>query len=427
MIDLKGVTNLPSSSGIYQFLAKRKPIYIGKSVNIKARVLSHIKAAEISKKENLIIEHADEVIFIETISDFDAIVLEAHLIKKYKPHYNIALKDDKHFLYIKITIKEKYPKIFLVRAENDGISLYFGPFNSTQMTESLLYHIRRIIPFCTQKMVREKSCFYSKIGICNPCPSFIESCHDKEKTKLQREYKNNIKMIISMLKGYGTRIIDELNVTLKYQTKCQDFEGAIETRDKLLGINTILYSRSFSTFDTQDFSRQSDIERELRVFLRNSFDKDIVENTYRIECFDMSTLFGHDSTGSMVVFENGTLKTDEYRRFKIKSGARSDFDRMKEVLMRRFAKDEWRMPDILIVDGGKPQVRIASQVMSDLQLDIPIIGLAKNPDRIVFNENNIRPVEKTSTLFKTFQLLRDESHRFAKKYHLLLRHSKLML
>src|SRR3989338_7731811 len=141
----------------------------------------------------------------------------------------------------------------------------------------------------------------------------------------------------------------------------------------------------------------------------------------------MSTLFGHDSTGSMVVFENGTLKTDEYRRFKIKSGARSDFDRMKEVLMRRFAKDEWRMPDILIVDGGKPQVRIASQVMSDLQLDIPIIGLAKNPDRIVFNENNIRPVEKTSTLFKTFQLLRDESHRFAKKYHLLLRHSKLML
>src|SRR3989344_2666899 len=413
MIDSKGVTNLPSSSGIYQFLVKGKPIYIGKSVNIKARVLSHIKAAEFSKKEKLIIEHADEVIFKETISDFDAIILEAHFIKKYKPHYNIALKDDKHFLYIKITIKEKYPKLFLVRAENDGISLYFGPFNSTQMTESLLYHIRRIIPFCTQKMVREKSCFYSKIGICNPCPSFIESCQDSEKTKLQKEYKNNIKMIISMLKGYGTRIIDELNVTLKYQTKCKDFEGAIETRDKLLGINTILYSRNFSTFDTQDFSKQSNIEQELRVFLKNSFDKDIVENTYRIECFDMSTLFGHDSTGSMVDFENGTLKTDEYRRFKIKSGAKSDFDRMKEVLMRRFAKDEWRMPDILIVDGGKPQVRIASQVMSDLQLDIPIIGLAKNPDRIVFNENNIRPVEKTSTLFKTFQLLRDESHRFA--------------
>ena len=362
MISKDAVSSLPSVSGVYQFTQHDRPVYIGKSVNIKARVSSHIQAAKLSKKELLIVSNSNALVFQETISDFDAIVLEAKLIKEFRPIYNIALKDDKHFLYIKITVKDNFPKVFSVRAENDRKSLYFGPFASTETTEKLLYHLRTIIPFCTQKKIGKHACFYSKIGLCDPCPSYINNQTGDVKKKLQIEYQSHIKTLIVMLKGEGIKIIAELESELAKQITKGDYEKAIETRDKILSINRILYSRSFTTFDMVDYTKQSNIDSQLRDFLYSCFKKQINDN-YRIECYDMSTLFGDSPTGSLVVLENGALSSSQYKRFKIKNGAKSDFEAICEVLMRRFKRDDWKLPDLIIIDGGKPQVRVVSQVL----------------------------------------------------------------
>jgi excinuclease ABC subunit C len=167
-------------------------------------------------------------------------------------------------------------------------------------------------------------------------------------------------------------------------------------------------------------------------FLQNNFDFEISDNSrlYRIECYDISNLFGKQATGSMVVFEGGISAKDQYRRFKIKTVKKiSDFDMIEEVFRRRFLKKDWRLPDLIVVDGGTPQLRKVSLVLKEYGLQIPHIGIAKNPDRIIFPNNIRRPIklQTPKPIFNLICEIRDEAHRFAKKYHLFLRSQKIMV
>jgi excinuclease ABC subunit C len=153
MITKEIALSMPLEPGIYIFKKNNKPIYIGKSISIRTRILSHLAQAALSEKERAIIEQSDSLDYQTTLSNFDAILLEAELIKKFRPKYNVSWKDDKNYLYIKITTQETYPKIYPVRKEDDGKSKYFGPFGSSKMTYTLIYELRRIAPFCTQKKV----------------------------------------------------------------------------------------------------------------------------------------------------------------------------------------------------------------------------------------------------------------------------------
>ena len=186
MITKKHIKKLPSIIGIYLFKKNKIVNYIGKSVNIKARISSHLENAKLDNKERLIIDSSNKIEVIPTESEFKTLILEAKLIRKFQPKYNSIWKDDKSPLYIKITIKEEYPKIFLIRKpsfakaskgkELNKNSLYFGPFSSTRTAETIISDIRKITPFCTQKKITKKACFYSKIGLCNPCPNEIGCC-----------------------------------------------------------------------------------------------------------------------------------------------------------------------------------------------------------------------------------------------------------
>lgn len=426
MITKESVQNLPTNAGIYIFRKEGIPIYIGKSINIKGRVLSHIMAAELSKKEELIVTEADTIEGHSTVSEFDALILEAKLIKKHRPKYNVIWKDGKHFLYIKITRHETYPKVSLARAEDDGKSLYYGPFGSTKVAESLLRQIRKIVPFCLRQKVLKRACFYSKIGLCNPCPSSIEMQPEEEKKKLQKKYQRQIRAVIKILSGDSARLSEQLEKDLKQAVERQDFEEAIVIRKKLLRLTQLLSSRSFETPMDATISDIDTIPRELNDFLESNFTAGISEGSYRIECYDISNLQGTNATGSMVVYEDGGFARSQYRRFRIKTvQGISDFDMHKEVLSRRLKKREkaWRRPDLIIIDGGKPQVQAAMRVLEELEEKIPLIGLAKKPDRLTFPPSLHSPtyVKPSTALFKVFQALRDESHRFAKKYHLLLR------
>ncbi len=430
MITTSDISHIPSTTGVYFFYADKTPIYIGKAVNLKARLNSHIQNAKLDAKEHAIIEHADSVDFVQTLSDFDAIILEANLVRKHMPKYNIELKDDKSYLYIKISIKDTYPKLSLVRREDDGKSLYFGPFQSTRLTRSLLSHIRRIVPFCTQRKIGKAPCFYSKIGLCNPCPSIIERTGDELiRAELKSTYRRNIKMIIKILEGKSNILLTDLERELASATENEKYEEALQYRDKLLLLENLIYTRSFSRWDDVRITNNEELIDSIKVFMDRNFAISQVDLTFRIECYDISNLFGKDATASMVVFENGGVEKKEYRRFKIKTvKGISDFAMLQEVLTRRFKRAGWRKPNLLVIDGGPPQLRATKKVLEELKLSIPMISIAKHPDRLYKAADKIVPavVDRNSLFFKVIQEIRDESHRFAKKYHLLLRNKKML-
>ncbi len=425
----KLIEELPSQIGVYIFWLAKEPIYIGKSVNIKARVKSHVQHARYSKKEAAIVHQATNITYLTTLSNFDALILEARLIQKNKPRYNVLWKDDKHYLYIKIS-KDNSPYSWIrpVRKENDGNSIYFGPFKSTFMTEKLLYELRKIVPFCTAGSVQKRGCFYSRIGLCNPCPSYIESLHDVQlKENLRKQYRSNIRKIMSILSGKSNVFTRSLEQELKKYADNLEFEKAIVVRNKLLQFSVLLDKRSFSEETLGVNIDIDELKNELQKFITNGFNRTI-SATYRIECYDISNLFGEQPTASMIVFKDGQFSKKDFRKFGVHYEGISDIRMMREALERRLEHDEWPYPDLILLDGGRPQLSTIFTLFKERGIDIPLISIAKRPDRIITPQSNFRPVNLTEyrLLFKLFQSMRDESHRFAKKYHVHLRNRNLL-
>lgn len=443
------ILKLPTTTGIYQYICNGEIIYIGKSVSLKARLISHAENAKIDAKEAGIVNNADTIKCIVTDSEFKALLLESQLISRIKPRYNVRWKDDKSYLYIKVTIKDTYPKFYLTRKEDDKKSLYFGPFPSVRTATNVLREIRKVFPFCTQKNITKQPCFYSKIGQCNPCPNVIESLQAKqdklrhaeldsashtieirkpirdntnEIKKLQKEYKYNIKHVIKVLEGQTDLVLKELYKLLKLQTDNLEFEEAIQTRNRILRLEGLIHGKRLEPEIIADYNKSNESIQKLRDLLQRYYPD--LQNLHRIECFDISNTSMKQGTASMVVFTDGLIDKKEYRRFKIKDESlASDFEMMNEVLQRRFKRHQWKNPNLLVVDGGKPQVRIAQQVLADLQIDVPLIGIAKRPDRLVIGDKHLQMVRPALNHpgFNLIRALRDESHRFAKKYHVYLR------
>lgn len=444
------ILRVPSTTGIYVYKSSDEIIYIGKAVNLKARLLSHEQNAKQDAKESLIIEKADTIELIYTDSEFKALVLEASMISNYKPKYNIRWRDDKSYLYVKITTKDEYPKVLVSRKEDDGVSRYFGPFDSMKSVESLLKHIRQIVPYCAQANMHKQACFYHKIGLCDPCPNKIQSLPDEELTREKRMYRNHIRTIVRILEGKTELVFNVFQRELRSLTKGRLYEKAIKLRDGMRHLELLI--RRGNLFDTQvsgsNRSEQSVVS--LMTLLKPHFPE--LTSLHRMECYDNSTLSFEHSTASMVVFTDGKVDKQQYRRFAIKADLDNDFDMLKEVIVRRSHHAAWGKPDLIIIDGGKPQLdAIRKLPITNFQLSIeadkddslstsnhtkvtlnkqtldlrtvPLIGIAKNPDRLVIGIEGyptIRPV-RHDLGFRLVQYMRDEAHRFAKKYHTYLR------
>jgi len=207
---------LPKNPGVYIFWHKSKVIYIGKAINLKNRLTSYLQI-NLNLKTRRMINFSETVSFIKVENELEALLLEAYLIKKNQPKYNIIAKDDKNPLYIKIT-KEKYPRIITARKidenKKDYIS-FFGPFPSSSIVKSVLRSLRKTFPYSDHKIAK-KACIYNQIGLCNPCPSVIESLGIlKEKEKLRKLYLSNIKVIDSILKGNYRKIQRDLYKKMK--------------------------------------------------------------------------------------------------------------------------------------------------------------------------------------------------------------------
>jgi len=418
MINKNQIDNLPNTIGLYLFKNNETINYIGKSVNIKARVLSHLENAKLDKKESLIIENSNKIETIIADSEFKALILEAKLIRELQPKYNSIWKDDKSPLYIKITHNDEFPKILITRRESNKQNLYFGPFSSVRMVEKIINDIRHIIPFCTQKKISKSACFYSKIGLCNPCPNKIKNISEK------KQYKKNIRQIISILNGNVKKIVKDLNRQLNILKKNDQFEQAIIIRNKIFRFDRLLNLKDDLGFFLNKNEKNLD---EMLAILKKYFSQ--LKKLDRIETYDISNLGLKQVVGSMVVMKNNQIDKKEYRKFKIKQiGLNSDLDRLKEVVSRRFQQN-WSIPDLIIVDGGRPQIKAILKTLYFNKRDIPLIGIAKNPDRIIVGVEGFPNLflRNDSNVLNIVRLLRDESHRFARKYHLFLRSKDFLI
>lgn len=447
--------DVPGTCGVYQYWQKDELLYVGKAINLKARLSSHAQNAKIDAKEAAIVA-GDTIKYTLCDTEFKALMLEAELIRTLKPPHNRAWKDDKTYLYIVIDLKDPFPRPYYGRAHdlkenprfvtNDPKFKVFGPFPNSYIAEEVLRAIRRLVPFCMSKgklgpTTRSHACFYSRIGLCDPCPSNIYK--ERFFVKRKQQYRTQIRQVVKILEGKISPVIKDLTIKMKLFSVTEDFENALLIRKNIERFEKFTKTHNFSDrqFSYNDSSKKLAALQSIFTDLRlNGF-----TDLHRIECYDASNSAMHDSVVSMTVMTDGLLDNGQYRRFKIKNPrAISDFDRLDEAISRRLKNTTWDRPDLIMIDGGIPQLRRLQRIF-DKQSEPPLyIGLAKHPDRLVLPAPTVpnlasESVRNFSDPFITIkpdsdnpglhllQQLRDEAHRFANAYRKILERKRTKL
>jgi len=405
------IKNLPDLTGVYLFKdAKGKIIYIGKAKSLRKRVASYFGRPQTDKNQAMVAKISD-LEHIITYTEMQAQILEAALIKEKQPHYNIDLKDDKSFPLIRIS-SEEFPTVSIARRakpERGDFSLYFGPYPNTQMLRQAIKMIRRIFGFRSCKKLPREACLYYRLKLCPaPCIGRVN----------RKEYSAIIKNIIMFLGSRYEELINDLSHRMKELSAEKNFEQAAKIRDQINALSAIRQNRSFAAgFDELD---------GLKDLLRL---KHLPE---RIEAFDISNISGAFATGSMVSFYKGEPDKNNYRRFRIKTavGQPDDFKMMAEVVQRRYKRlkeEKLDQPDLVLIDGGKAHLSVAAAEIKKLNLSIPIASIAKDKENIYLLERKFPLHLKSDTpALNLIRRIRDEAHRFAVKYHHLLRRKKII-
>ncbi|OGY23486.1 MAG: hypothetical protein A2172_04710 [Candidatus Woykebacteria bacterium RBG_13_40_15] len=402
---------LPQKTGVYIFRdGSGKPIYIGKAINIKKRVKNHFDLKDANYRQGALIEKTKKIEDILVDSEIEALLLEANLIKKYKPAFNSQLKDDKDYLYIKIT-NDQFPQVLTARKKDLGnAKIYFGPFPSVNKVRETLKALRKIFPFSIHcKPGMKRACLGYHLGLCpGVCVGKIS----------EKEYKKTIASLKLFLQGRKKEVLSKLNRELGIYSKRLEYEKASEIKNKIEAVSYITRpTRNPSEYLEEEIGDIHD--RELLDLAKNI---GMASKPVRIESYDVSNLFGKQATGSMIVFTNGEPDKNEYRRFRIKTiRGISDIAMLDEVLERRF-KNKWPTPDLIVVDGGKTQLNTTLKVVKKIGFSGKVISLAKKFEQIylpIISKPLILP--RNSDALKLIQRLRDEAHRFAISYHRKLR------
>jgi excinuclease ABC subunit C len=420
----KKAKKMPASPGVYFFLDKRKKaLYIGKAASLRDRVRSYFAKDIAAVRSPLIakvVAEAKSIDWRATDSVLEALILEANLIKHYKPKGNTDNKDDKSWNYVVVT-KEEYPRVLLVRgkdlakhhnpegglrarrrenlseslAENsrtprgvDGAKLkhIFGPFPHGAQLKEALRIIRKIFPYRDNSCNpgQGKPCFNRQLGLCpGVCTGEVG----------KREYAAMIRRIVLLFAGKKQELVRSIERDMRAAAKNEDFEQAGMLRGQLFALKHI-----------QDISL---IKEELRA---------PGTSPARIEAYDIAHLGGSATVGVMTVVEAGEANRAEYRKFRIRSAkGGDDAGALREVLSRRLGHDEWPLPRLIAVDGAAAQINAAKKVLEEYGVGIPVVGVVKDErhrPRAIKGEQGITPALERDIL-----LANAEAHRFAIQYH----------
>ena len=561
--------NLPDGPGVYQMLnGEGQVIYVGKAIVLRNRVRSYFHAsAQHTPKTQALVEEIRDITWWVTQTELEALVLENELIKRYRPRYNIRLKDDKSYPYIKINWQDDFPKVYVVRKMIKDGGRYFGPYTSGRACYQTLDALRRIFPYLDCDRVIDgkdaRPCLYYHIKMCGgPCIG----------AQNRDEYRATIQQLMDFLQGDSDRVLKQMEEQMARAAENLQFELAALYRDRLKSAQQIAEQQKVisTTIEDADYvalaqdertgdtavqvfmvrhgrligrenfmlegaeTPQADVNQQgllVGTFIQQFYDsaafipnlilvqavpaaaeravleewlashrggkvevrlpqrgpkRELMELArqnaaeflrlqqaewnadshrqtqavaelqaalhleqppMRIECFDISTLQGTNTVGSMVVFSRGIPDKASYKRFKIRGkgsqGEPDDFASMREMLHRRFRRliendetpdpgkkarqgdEQWRIrPDLVIIDGGKGQLGIAVEVLTELGLygQFALVGLAKREEEI-FRPYASDPIwlKRGSQALHLVQRIRDEAHRFAITYHRNLR------
>lgn len=532
---LKGIVmNLPEGPGIYQYLnAEETIIYVGKAKNLKRRVYSYFSKEHEPGKTRVLVSKIADIRYIVVNSEEDALLLENNLIKKYKPRYNVLLKDDK--TYPSICVQNEYfPRIFKTRRIIRNGSSYFGPYSHAPSMNAVLDLIKRLYPLRTCHLnLSPENIAVGKFNVCleyhikncaGPCVGlqshedyqqnigeikeilkgntqeisrmlfqqmqqlasemkFEEAQKVKEKYALIETYRSKSEVVSSVLHNIDVFSIEEDDTQSAFINYLHITNGAInqaftfeykkrlnESKEELLALGIVEMRERYKSlsreiivpFDMEielnnvtftvpqrgdkkkllelsqlnvkqykaDRLKQAEKlnpeQRSIRLMKEIQQELHLEKMPMHIECFDNSNIQGTDAVAACVVFKKAKPSKQDYRKYNIKTvvGA-DDYASMKEVVRRRYQRaieEQTALPDLIITDGGKGQMEVVRQVMEELQLNIPIAGLAKDgkhrTSELLFGfPPQTIGLKLHSPLFKFLEQIQDEVHRFAITFH----------
>jgi excinuclease ABC subunit C len=461
----KKVHEVPHKPGVYLMRDRfNRVIYVGKARDLRKRVSSYFlpsKLAQADLKTRAMLEAAWDFETHTVRSEAESVLLEGKLIKEYRPRYNISFRDDKRFLLVRVDLTEEWPRFRLARFKKDDSSRYFGPYAHAGALRQTLNFMRKKFGVLT-------------FGRGAPTERELKSSTYQVPIRLSEisaeQYRERVAQACEFLDGKSREMIAALDEQMHKAAEKMDFEKAAELRDMIEDLrDTTKPTRRFtrgslpSTIDPMaDVSELADalhLPRAPRV----------------MECFDISNISATHVVASMVCFRDGVPNKDNYRRYRVRTvTGQDDFASMAEVVRRRYsrillearqinsgaaefsqenafdavqrcratasvaesaagkrsacptaesgAQSYVRLPDLIIVDGGKGQLSSACRELQRLGLqDLPIIGLAKEREEI-YRPSRALPLRlpMESGALRLLQRIRDEAHRFANAYHQLL-------
>jgi excinuclease ABC subunit C len=412
--------DMPHKSGVYvmrDFL--HKIIYVGKARDLKKRVSSYFSSQKKDRKTRALLESLETLEYHVVRSEAEAVLLEGRLIKDHRPKYNIAFRDDKRFLLVRVNLCDEIPKFSLTRIRKEDGARYFGPFaHAGALRKTLETLTRRFgLRSCSAATPKEEDFNHCHAHIIKNCPA---PCIGKIS---RSDYKTRVEEACAFLEGKSAALAEELTREMKEAAGKLDFEKAATLRNLLEDVQkttrpTKRFTRSLPTLPSA-INPENDLD-DLQAAL------DLPRRPTTMECFDISNISSTHIVASMVRFKNGVPDRKNYRTYRIKDlKTPDDFASMGEVIRRRYSRvltEGGELPKLIIVDGGRGQLSSACKELAHLGLsDLPIIGLAKEFEEI-YRPDHPLPLELDHRRggLKLLQRIRDEAHRTANGYHSLL-------
>jgi len=426
------IRSIPHVPGVYMMRdATGGILYIGKARDLKKRVASYLTRASLPDKVAALIACTKHVDYVPTASEKEALIVERRLIRRFKPHYNIMWRDDKSYPYLKLTVNEDFPRLFFTRKRKRDRAKYFGPFPLVSQIRNLLRWTwkRKFFPLRPCKidfsekslppLKKVESCLYLHTGACPaPCIGKIS----------KKGYRKIVRRTELFLKGRHEKLTREWEKEMHRSAKRLAFESAAQLRDNIRAVEHMKERVSLRSLREEEIIGKVSLSRsisDLQIVLQ------LPRPPLVIEAFDISHTFGQGIVASMVRFNRGEADRSSYRRFRIRSiQKQDDFAAMKEVVERRYRgilSRDGKLPDLVLIDGGKGQLSAACSALAQLGIrNLSLAALAKYEEELFLpgRSKSIRLPHDAPALHLV-QRVRDESHRFAVSYHRLLRKKEL--
>ncbi len=416
---LAKLKTLPAAPGVYFHKDMNgEVIYVGKAAVLKNRVRQYFHNTEKDIKTAALVREIADTDWIVVDTEMDALFLESEMIKRYKPRWNILLRDDKTVSYVRIDMKSEIPYVSFTRTPQDDKAVYIGPFYGKTAVAKALRILRKVFPYY-DKPYDGKKTLNTDLGL---TPGI-----EVGKTTPQ-EYKKNLRKLRLYLEGGRHKLISEIEKQMQQAAQEEKFEEAVGLRQQLYGLKELQKKIVFSDKEFLDISSDQALV-DLQKILG------LAKPPRRIEGYDISHQSGTNVVGSMVVFVNGASDRSEYRKFKLRHQQNDDTANLREVIERRLKHQEWDFPDLVILDGGIGQVNAVKDLL--WEHNIAVIGRDKSGDHtrnaavniVVPLQNGVErlvPLLANSHVAKLIARIDDEAHRFAITYHTLLKRKNML-